>query len=249
MLLALDTATQTASLALYDLDTDRLLAEWSWQARRRQTQELLVTAQLMLKQIDASPQQISALAVTTGPGSFTGVRIAISAAKGMGMGLTTPPRVVGIPTLCVTAAPWLWPISNGMNDDIPNGTDNDFQRGATVCAYIQAGRGRYNWLFFASGSARVSRLYRPTADEHQAGTVAAFIGALAASDDQHPIWLVGEPTAELHRGVAALPHVALVDATSSLRRAGNLAHLAARHLAHGQVDDLAALQPLYLRAP
>ncbi|MEZ4708447.1 MAG: tRNA (adenosine(37)-N6)-threonylcarbamoyltransferase complex dimerization subunit type 1 TsaB [Caldilineaceae bacterium] len=238
MLLALDTATQTASLALYDLDTELLLAEWSWQARRRQTQDLLVTAQLMLKQLDASPQQISALAVTTGPGSFTGVRIAISAVKGMGLGLPAPPPVVGIPTLCVTAAPWLWPDAKPE----PPGC-------ATVCAYLQAGRGRYNWLFFAPGSARASRLYKPTAAEHEAGTAAEFVTALAAAGEQHPIWLVGEPSAELRHAVAHLPHVALVDAASSLRRAGNLAHLAALHLAHGQADELAALQPLYLRAP
>ncbi|MEZ4660056.1 MAG: tRNA (adenosine(37)-N6)-threonylcarbamoyltransferase complex dimerization subunit type 1 TsaB [Caldilineaceae bacterium] len=238
MLLALDTATQTASLALYDLDADLLLAEWSWQARRRQTQDLLATAQLMLKQFAASPQQISALAVTTGPGSFTGVRIAISAVKGMGLGLPAPPRVVGIPTLCVTAAPWLWPVESS---DPPGCT--------TVCAYIQAGRGRYNWLFFIPGSARASRLYKPTADEHAAGPVAEFAAALATAGDQHPIWLVGEPTAELRAAVAHLPHVALVDGASSLRRAGNLAHLAALHLAHGQTDELAALQPLYLRAP
>ena len=50
MLLALDTATATASLALYDLTRDTLVAEWTWQARRRHTQDLLGAAQTLLQQ-------------------------------------------------------------------------------------------------------------------------------------------------------------------------------------------------------
>ena len=46
-----------------------------------------------------------------------------------------------------------------------------------------------------------------------------------------------------------MSHVTVVDATSALRRAGNLARLAALHLDAGPQDDLAALEPLYLRNP
>ena len=106
MLLALDTATATASLALYDLAADHLLLEMTWDARRRQTQDLLVTVQRALDLVERTPQQITALAVTTGPGSFTGVRIGISTVKGIGLGLAPAPQVVGLPTLTVTAAPW-----------------------------------------------------------------------------------------------------------------------------------------------
>ena len=83
MLLAVDTATATASVALYDLANHLLLAESTWQARRRHTQELLTTAQGLLAQIGAQAAQLTALAVTTGPGSFTGVRIGLSTIKGL----------------------------------------------------------------------------------------------------------------------------------------------------------------------
>ena len=66
MLLALDTATATASLALYDLTRDTLVAEWTWQARRRHTQDLLGAAQTLLHQAGATPAALTALAVTTG---------------------------------------------------------------------------------------------------------------------------------------------------------------------------------------
>ncbi len=107
MLLAMDTASTTASVALYDVAAARLLAEMTWEGRRRQTQELLGVVRQLLATVGVAPDALTALAVTTGPGSFTGVRIAISAAKGIGLGLTPPPAVIGVPTLSVTAAPWL----------------------------------------------------------------------------------------------------------------------------------------------
>lgn len=231
MLLALDTATATASLAVYDLTQQQLLAEWTWQARRRQTQDLLQTAQQILRQLDLTPAQLSALAVTTGPGSFTGVRIAISAAKGIGLGLPTPPQVIGLPTLSVTAAPWV-PLLAAT------------QPGALVCALIQAGRGRYNWCWFAGHAL----LQRPSATEHEGGTVAEFATRLTQRAPQ-PIWLVGEIDAPLQQAVNGLPHVLVLDSVSSLRRAGHLARLAALHFAQGASESLKTLQPLYLRNP
>lgn len=230
MLLAMDTATQTASLALLDLHADHLQAEWTWQARRRQTQDLLAAAKQMLAQVNATPDQISALAVTTGPGSFTGVRIAISAAKGIGMGLPQTPQVVGVPTLAVTAAPWLALLDQDTN--------------ATVCAYLQAGRGRCNWVLFSKNDP----LWKPTVDDHTAGTHEEFIAALADAK-YNSIFLVGESTPELHTAATALPHVYPLDAISTMRRAGLLARLASQHIKQTNTDTLASLQPLYLQAP
>ena len=231
MLLALDTATDTASLAVYDLVAQQLLAEITWLARRRQTQALLTTAQQLLAQLELTAQDVTALAVTTGPGSFTGVRIAISAVKGIGVGLPLPPRVIGLPTLSVTAAPWLLVAGQSTPP-------------ATVWPLIQAGRGRYNWTQLAA----TELLYRPTVIDHQGGSADEFAQAVAASAST-PIWLVGEIDPTLQIAVASLAHVTVIDAVSSLRRAGQLARLAALHLAAGVEDDLATLQPLYLRSP
>jgi tRNA threonylcarbamoyladenosine biosynthesis protein TsaB len=232
MLLALDTATTTASLALYDLESRQLLAELTWQARRRQTQELLPALQELLRLLDLAPAAISALAVTTGPGSFTGVRIAISTAKGIALGLPAPPRVVGIPTLSVTAAPYV-ELAAGVT-------------GASVCAAIQAGRGRYNWVWYGPADL----LHRPGVEEHHAGTGAEFAAALA--EHSGLVWLAGEVGAELLELITAMPacaHVQQVDAISSLRRAGQLARLAALQLDSGICDAIGTLQPIYLRNP
>ena len=248
VLLALDSATSTASIALYDPDAEQLLAEWTWQARRRQTQDLLVTAQTMLAQLDLVPTQLTALAATTGPGSFTGVRIAISAVKGMGIGLAQSdrqgPRVIGLPTLCVTAAPWLSVAQTTADASV------------IVCAYIQAGRGRYNWLFFgqiqpdtaAEERIRPALLPLPTPADHYAGVASEFVAELAQLAP-HRVWLVGESAPDLAAVVQDLAHVTIVDDISGLRRAGQLAQLATTCFAQGMGDDLATLQPLYLRNP
>lgn len=229
MLLALDTATTTASLALFNLESQQLLAELTWQARRRQTQDLLPALQDILRLLDIATSDITALAVATGPGSFTGVRIAVSTAKGIGLGLPQSPLVIGIPTLSVTAAPYLDLIGT-----VPGGR---------VCATIQAGRGRYNWAWFGAEDL----LHRPAVAEHHAGSVDEFAAALARNTD--PIWLAGETAPDLQAAVAAIPNLRCVAPITGMRRAGQLARLAALHLAHGENDALASLQPLYLRNP
>lgn len=231
MLLALDTATTTASLAVYDLTTQTLLAELTWEARRRQTQDLLITAQQLLGQLELTPQQLTALAVTTGPGSFTGVRIGISTVKGIALGLPTPPRVVGIPTLCVTAAPWFTVM-------------NQLQPHCMLCAVIHAGRGRYNWVNFTP----TQLLWRPAAADHHTGSATEMAAALV-QHASHRILCIGEVDQALTDAVGDMGHVTVVDTVSGWRRAGHLARLAALQLAAGVEDRLNALEPLYLRAP
>jgi tRNA threonylcarbamoyl adenosine modification protein YeaZ len=231
MLLAMDTASTTASVAIYDTATARTLAEATWEGRRRQTQDLLVMVRQVLATAGVAPDSLRALAVTTGPGSFTGVRIAISAAKGIALGLAAPPAIVGAPTLCVTAAPWLT-LAAACHPT------------PTICAVMHAGRRRYHWTCFAASD----RLHRPDAEAHTTGTaaeLAAFLGVSAAGS----FWLAGEVDAELAAAVGACAHVTIIEPVHGLRRAGVLAHLAALLLEAGHAETLTSLQPLYLREP
>lgn len=229
MLLAIDTATNTASLAIYDLKADRLLAELTWQSRRRHTQDVLPQARHLCALMDLAPQDLTALAVTTGPGSFTGVRIGVSVVKGMAFGLPQPPRIVGAPTLLVTAAPWLAAAASA---------------GAAICAFIQAGRGRYNWCWFLPGDG----FTRPGVESHHAGPASELAAALR-DGDACPIWLVGELDDETLHHTAVAERVTAIPAISGQRRAGALAWVAVKLLAMGVEDTLDTLQPLYLRVP
>ncbi len=119
MLLALDTSTRTASVALYD--GTQVLAETSWTSRDYHTSEMAPVIQQALERTGIAQANLQALGVAIGPGSFTGLRIGLALAKGMALAKRIP--LIGIPTLDILAAaqPAL---------DLP------------LLAILQAGRGR-----------------------------------------------------------------------------------------------------------
>ena len=93
--LAFDTATGVATSAL--VDGDEVLGErWS------RAQTLLEDVDALLRQAGAHPAEIDRLAVGIGPGSFTGVRIGLAAARGLALSLDIPGA--GVSTLAALAA-------------------------------------------------------------------------------------------------------------------------------------------------
>lgn len=83
LILAFDTATERATSAL--VSDDELLGE-----RVSIPQTLLEDVDALLRQASARPGDIDALVVGTGPGSFTGTRIGLAAARGLGLALGVP---------------------------------------------------------------------------------------------------------------------------------------------------------------
>jgi len=93
--LAFDTATQVATSAL--VDDGEVLGE-----RVSRAQTLLEDVDALLRQGGAHPRDLNALAVGIGPGSFTGVRIGLAAARGLALSLELPGA--GVSTLAALAA-------------------------------------------------------------------------------------------------------------------------------------------------
>jgi tRNA threonylcarbamoyladenosine biosynthesis protein TsaB len=120
VLLALDTSTRIASVAAFD--GYQVLSETTWLAGREHSTRLLVEAETVLARIGRTPSELTGLAVARGPGSFTGVRVALSVAKGIAAGLGVP--LWGVSTLDVMAAA-------AGEAEVP------------VRALVEAGRGRY----------------------------------------------------------------------------------------------------------
>ncbi len=247
MLLALDVASSICTVALFDPASDSVLAERVWRTRRRQTEETLPAVSRMMEQAGADIDAVGAVAVTTGPGSFTGVRIGISAVKGIMLGLPQPPRVVGLPVLSVTAARFV-PLAA--------------EAGAVVWPLLQAGRGRFNWALAPLDDP----LWLPPVSEHCAGQVEELAAALRRED--RPVWLVGDLNDALRQAVQDLHHVRCIDPAvvfdlpvdgrgaaftaqfgSTPTRGESLARLALRHLRAGSSALTAPLQPLYLLPP
>jgi tRNA threonylcarbamoyladenosine biosynthesis protein TsaB len=94
MILAFDTSVNACSVAL--LKEEKLVSQKMQEMRRGQAENLLVFVDEILSANNYSCDDLSAIAVTVGPGSFTGVRTGLSAAKTLGLALDIP--VFGVPT-------------------------------------------------------------------------------------------------------------------------------------------------------
>jgi len=97
LFLGLDTSTSCGSIAV--VDGSRPLGEWNLNVPRTHAGRLLPGVQHLLRETGLKIEQIDGFAVTTGPGSFTGLRIALTTAKTLS--LVTGKPLVGIPTLDV----------------------------------------------------------------------------------------------------------------------------------------------------
>lgn len=121
MLLAVDTSTTQVGLALYDGPQGQVIGEYAWRSSRRHTVELAPAISHLLTRCGFTMEDVGALGVALGPGSFTSLRVGLSLVKGLALARHLP--LIGIPTLDILAAPQ--PASKH-----------------PLIAVIQAGRGR-----------------------------------------------------------------------------------------------------------
>jgi tRNA threonylcarbamoyladenosine biosynthesis protein TsaB len=128
LLLALDTSTRFASVAVFD--GEQVLSETAWLAGREHSTRLLVELEVSLARIGRPPADVSGLVVARGPGSFTGVRVALSVAKGIAAALDIPAWGVGSLDVLAAAA---------AVSDLP------------VRGVVEAGRGRYATALYRDG--------------------------------------------------------------------------------------------------
>lgn len=84
MILGIDSSAITAGCAIYD--SGRVIAEQFLNTKHTHSQTLLPMVENMLKSAEVSLGDVETIAVTAGPGSFTGLRIGIASVKGMAMG-------------------------------------------------------------------------------------------------------------------------------------------------------------------
>src|SRR5579872_7432794 len=99
LLLALDTSTRQASIAL--CSDEALSGEYSWDIGNNHSVELLLQIQYLVESCKKTMQDIDGLAVATGPGSFNGTRVAVATAKALAFALRKP--LVGVSTLDIIA--------------------------------------------------------------------------------------------------------------------------------------------------
>ena len=100
MLLAVDTSTAQVGLAVYD--GSQVIGEYAWRSSQRHTVELAPAIYELLTRCGLTMEDIRALGVALGPGSFTSLRVGLSLVKGLAIARQLP--VIGIATLDILAA-------------------------------------------------------------------------------------------------------------------------------------------------
>ncbi len=218
MQLAIDTSTDTASLAL--VQDSEVLAELTWRCGQNHTTQLLPHLSHLLNQNKLSLQSASCIIVAKGPGSYNGLRVGVSTAKGLAFSLGIP--IIGVSTLEVeayqhadTSLP-ICPILNAL-------------RGEIATAMYQMKRNKWRQL-------AVEHITTVDALCSQITTKTIFCGEFV------PL-IAAELSKQLKQKAIILPPAA------GLRRASFLAELGLKRFKEGDYDNLATLQPLYLRGP
>jgi tRNA threonylcarbamoyladenosine biosynthesis protein TsaB len=103
LILAIDTALDACAAGVLDTDAGQLMAQESQAMRRGHAEALMPLIARVMKQSGLSFSALDRIAATTGPGSFTGLRVGLSAARGIA--LAADKTVVGVTTLTAYAAP------------------------------------------------------------------------------------------------------------------------------------------------
>lgn len=214
-ILAFETSAKAASVAL--AEDGKLLGESYQNSGVTHSQTLLVMAEQLLENCALEPE---AVAVAAGPGSFTGVRIGVAAAKGYAWGRELP--CYGVSTLEAMAL-WLgaWQ--------------------GWVCPCMDARRSQvYNALFYSGGGT----LERRTGD--RAIALEDLKKELISLTE--PIFLVGDGSVLCYNTLRGeVPGLVLPPEHRQHQRAAGVALLAARKIAAGEAGDACALVPNYLR--
>src|SRR5437868_9765760 len=103
LILAIDTALDACAAGILDTDAGKLIAQESEPMKRGHAEALMPLIARLMKDSGIAFAGLDRIAVTTGPGSFTGLRVGLSAARGIALAASKP--VVGLTTLTAYAAP------------------------------------------------------------------------------------------------------------------------------------------------
>lgn len=218
MQLAIDTSTDIASLAL--VQNQEIIAEMTWRCGQNHTVELYPRLDFLVQKSGQDIRTADCVYVAKGPGSFNGLRVGVSAAKGIAFSLGIPIIAVGTLEICAYA---------------------HAASGLPVCVIQNAGREEIAAAFYRqkrTGWSELKAEYLTTTRD----LMSKIKGKTIFCGDFNPE--TGVLITKLGKTLAIVPSQA-----ARLRRAGFLIELAKKRFDGGYFDDVATLQPVYLRKP
>lgn len=218
LILALDSSAAPASAAL--LEDGKILSEFYINTKQTHSQTLMPMVESVLKLTNKTLDDVTCMAVSAGPGSFTGVRIGVSCVKGLSMTRNIP--CAGVSTLRAMA-------------------ENARQLTGIVCAVMDARCGQvYNALFRAE-SGTLTRLC-----DDRALPIAELLEECKTFAEK--IYLVGDGAELCYKTFAAI-RAELLQPQLRFQRASGVAMAAQEMVENGQTVTPDALMPIYLRLP
>jgi tRNA threonylcarbamoyl adenosine modification protein YeaZ len=216
--LAIDTSSSNTSLAL--IHGSMIVTELTWHCEQNHSVELMPRLTVLLEQADITLGSLAGIVVARGPGSFNGLRVGISTAKGLSFSLGL--SIVGISTLEASAYEFA-------------------ETGLPVCAVLNAGRAEVAAAIYCKKGGRWQQIMAEQiiTAEH-----------LCSKIKSKTIFCGEPPADALELIRRNLGCKAVIPSSAArLRRAGLLAELGQIRLEAGNSDHLATLQPIYLRRP
>ncbi len=217
-ILAIDTATQVSSVAV--ASKERLSAELTMQAKLTHSETLMPHIEQVLRMAAVSKDKLDGIAVSIGPGSFTGLRIGLAAAKAMAYALDLP--LVGVSTLKALA--YHYPVP-----------------GVRIVSLLDAQKGNAYVETYCWDHGRLK-----TIDEVQVAKITDVIAWCGRMDG--PVVLLGDVVQKKIVGRMELPdNIMTAPAHLMMPRAACVAMLGLEKLAAGQEDNVMELEPVYIR--
>ncbi|MGN0558565.1 MAG: tRNA (adenosine(37)-N6)-threonylcarbamoyltransferase complex dimerization subunit type 1 TsaB [Acutalibacteraceae bacterium] len=220
IILAVDCSANPASAAL--VQDEKIVGDFFINTKITHSQTLMVMIEALLKATNTDINAVDAFAVTAGPGSFTGVRIGVSAVKGMSLALSKP--CVSVSTL------------EAMAYNITN-------KSCVVCAVMDARCSQvYNALFTVSNG-EIKRLC-----EDRALSIADLTNELKGYSES--IILVGDGASICYNAMKAeIKDIELAGEAVRYQRASSVGLCAYKKYQNGETISSEELMPTYLRLP
>ena len=219
-LLALESSAVAASVAL--LEGQRVVGEFFLSTAQTHSQTLLPMTQQLLADTGLSLPQLDLLAVSNGPGSFTGLRIGLAAVKGMAFGADKP--CVGVSTLEALAY--------------------NLRGFEGIAVAVMDARCRQ--VYTARFSLSEGRVERLSPDE---AISLEELGKVLEKEEK-PLFLVGDGAEMCYNQLLdKLPQLRLAPPHLRLQRASSVGACALEHYAAGEGVSCGELTPTYLRLP
>ena len=219
IILSIDSSTPVAGIAVSD--GMQLLGEITLNTKNTHSEKLMPLVKHLLDELALSVNDLDAIAVTQGPGSFTGLRIGMATAKGLAQGAGK--KLIAVPTLDCLA-------------------QNLLHYPGIICPIMNAQKKQVYTAIYRSGRDKLERL-----SDYQAIAVEQL--AVQLKELKEDIWFVGDGVAAFADMFQELLGDAcrFADGHNILPRAGALAMLAAERASEERFDDLYQAELIYIR--